>query len=141
VLGVAFDLGGTPVAAFDQQAARDAAKGHRGGVKARDAGNLLLGLAGVGQDVLLGAAAGGEARHRHRGAHDFHKGASRRCGGRVAGSFHKLVFAALLEVFVPAPVGEATPDLAAPLLSVALRRRVRLRLVGVERVEFDHAGG
>ncbi len=54
MLGVALDLGRPPFVALDQQAGRHAAERHRGREEQRPAGDDLLGLPDVGDDLLSG---------------------------------------------------------------------------------------
>ena len=54
MIGIAFDLGRPAFVAFDQQARGDAAERHRGRKEQRPAGDLLFGLADVGNDQLVG---------------------------------------------------------------------------------------
>ena len=136
VLGVALDLGRAPFVALDQQALQDAA--HREGrrVVVGDAGDDLLGLAGVRQDLLLRAAAAGEAGHRHRRAHHLHKGAAARAVVApevfvAVGAGVLLAAADLLDLGVAGARLGAAPDGGLA---------VGGDLVLGEDVELDHAG-
>jgi hypothetical protein len=73
VARVALDLRGPPLVALDEEADGGAGPRDARRVVGRSAGDQILGHVGVGEDLLLGAAAAGEPREREARAHEGHE--------------------------------------------------------------------
>jgi hypothetical protein len=130
VLGVALDLGGPALVALDEHADRGAVPRQGGGEEERHARDHLLGLLRVGQDALVGAAAGRDAGERQRGAHVLEEVTPRNAVGRLGRAVGELARELFLERRQLSLFAQAPPVLLAGVaFELGVRKSLRHRVL------------
>src|SRR5260221_1925443 len=109
---VALDLRRPVHVRLDQDAGGVAAEGHGAGEEDRLAGDEVLRLADVRDDLRRGIVAGGQTAESHRGSHQLEEVAAADAIGERRGLARELLFEELVELIAARELLEAAPVFA-----------------------------